>query len=233
MTQEKATILVIDDEVKIIEIVKTFLESHGYNVITATHGEEGLALFIKNPISLVVLDLMLPGLSGEELCHRIRQRSRVPILMLTAKVSESDMITGFDLGADDYLTKPFGLKTLLARIEAILRRSATEPKPLQKKQRYRDDDLVIDFEHLVVTKAGEAIKLTPIETDILMAMAAYPNKIFSREDLIRYALGDDFEGYDRTIDSHIKNLRQKIETNPKTPVYVLTVHGVGYRFGGV
>lgn len=233
MTQEKATILVIDDELKIIDIVKTFLESQGYRVISATNGEEGLALFFKSSVSLVVLDLMLPGLSGEVICQRIRQRSRVPILMLTAKVSEMDLITGFGLGADDYLTKPFGLKILLARIEAILRRTTSMTSALQKKGNYNDNDLVIDFEHASVVKDGDAVKLTPIETEILLVMASYPNKIFTREELIQFALGDDFDGYDRTIDSHIKNIRQKIETNPKMPEYVLTVHGVGYRFGGV
>lgn len=229
---EKPTILIIDDEVKIIEIVKTFLESKGYFVLTAENGEDGFELFKSNPITLVLLDLMLPGISGEELCMKIRQTSRIPIVMLTAKITETDLVNGFDYGADDYITKPFGLKELNVRIEAVLRRSTTDLTPLFQKSRFGDDDLVIDFERRIVLKKGQIVSLTPNEYKIFIALIKFPNKTFTRDELIQTALGQDFEGFDRAVDSHIKNIRQKIETDSKKPVYIITVHGIGYKFGG-
>lgn len=229
---EKPTILIIDDEVKIIEIVKTFLESKGYVVLTADNGEDGLELFKRNSITLILLDLMLPGLSGEEICIKIRQISRVPIIMLTAKITESDLVNGFDYGADDYITKPFGLKELNVRIEAVLRRSISDLTPLFQKTIFGDDDLAIDFESRVVLKKGKPVALTPNEYKLFVALIKFPNKTFTRDELIQAALGQDFEGFDRAVDSHIKNIRQKIETDSKKPVYIITVHGIGYKFGG-
>lgn len=229
---EKPTILIIDDEVKIIEIVKTFLESKGYVVLTADNGEDGLELFKRNSITLILLDLMLPGLSGEEICIKIRQTSRVPIIMLTAKITETDLVNGFDYGADDYITKPFGLKELNVRIEAVLRRSISDLTPLFQKTIFGDDDLAIDFESRVVLKKGKPVALTPNEYKIFVALIKFPNKTFTRDELIQAALGHDFEGFDRAVDSHIKNIRQKIETDSKKPVYIITVHGIGYKFGG-
>lgn len=229
---EKPTILIIDDEVKIIEVVKTFLESKGYKVITADNGEVGFDLFKKNPVSLVLLDLMLPGISGEEVCVKIRQFSRIPIIMLTAKVTEADLVNGLEYGADDYITKPFGLKELNARIEAVLRRSNDDLTPLYQKSAFGNSDLVVDFENRLVTKKSNPVNFTPNEFRIFASLVKFPNKTFTREELIEIALGEDFEGYDRAVDSHIKNIRQKIETDPKNPVYILTVHGVGYKFGG-
>jgi DNA-binding response OmpR family regulator len=229
---EQQTILIIDDEAKIIEIVKTFLESKGYKVITAENGEIGFELFKWNPISLVLLDLMLPGISGEEVCMKIRQLSRIPIIMLTAKVTEADLVNGLDYGADDYITKPFGLKELYARMEAVLRRSKSDLAPLYQKSIFGNLDLVIDFENRKVTKKQNSVNFTPNEFKIFTSLIKFPNKTFTREELIQIALGDDFEGYDRAVDSHIKNIRQKIETDPKNPVYIITVHGIGYKFGG-
>lgn len=229
---DKPTILIIDDEVKIIEIVKTFLESRGYLVLTAENGEDGLELFKRNSITLILLDLMLPGISGEEICIKIRQTSRVPIIMLTAKITETDLVNGFDYGADDYITKPFGLKELNVRIEAILRRSKSDLAPLFQKSIYGDDDLIIDFESRIVLKKGQPINLTPNEYKIFVALIKFPSKTFTRDELIQAALGQDFEGFDRAVDSHIKNIRQKIETDSKKPVYIITVHGIGYKFGG-
>ncbi|MDP2813913.1 MAG: response regulator transcription factor [Erysipelotrichaceae bacterium] len=229
---EKPTILIIDDEVKIIEIVKTFLESRGYLVLTAENGEDGLEMFKRNSITLVLLDLMLPGISGEEICIKIRQTSRVPIIMLTAKITETDLVNGFDYGADDYITKPFGLKELNVRIEAVLRRSISDLTPLFQKSIFGDDDLVIDFESRIVLKKGQPVTLTPNEYKIFVALIKFPSKTFTRDELIQAALGQDFEGYDRAVDSHIKNIRQKIETDSKKPVYIITVHGIGYKFGG-
>jgi DNA-binding response OmpR family regulator len=225
-------ILVVDDEVKILEVVKSFLESKGFTVFTAENGEEAFSVFEKEDISFVILDLMLPGMSGEEICMKLRRRSRVPILMLTAKAAEEDLLAGLSIGADDYLTKPFRLKELHARIEAILRRSSGEQAPLYRKTAFQDGDLEIDLESRTVRKGGKDASLTPNEFKLLAALTGYPNRTFTRDELIGAAFGDDFEGYDRSVDSHIKNLRQKIETDPKNPVYVLTVHGVGYRFGG-
>lgn len=229
---EKSTILIIDDETKIIEIVKTFLESKGYKVLTAENGEFGFELFKKNPVSLVLLDLMLPGMSGEEVCMKIRQLSRIPIIMLTAKVTEADLVNGLDFGADDYITKPFGLKELNARMEAVLRRSKDDLTPLYQKNIFGNSDLVVDFENRIVTKKSNPVNFTPNEYKIFASLIKFPNKTFTREELIEIALGKDFEGYDRAVDSHIKNIRQKIETDPKNPVYIITVHGIGYKFGG-
>ncbi|KAF0224466.1 MAG: two component transcriptional regulator [Erysipelotrichaceae bacterium] len=228
----KPTILIIDDEVKIIEIVKAFLETKGYNILSAETGELGFELFKRNSITLVLLDLMLPGISGEELCVKMRQTSRVPIIMLTAKVTEADLVNGFDYGADDYITKPFGLKELYVRVEAVLRRSKSDLVPLFQKSKFGDNDLIIDFENRIVLKKLEPVSFTPNEYKIFISLIKFPNKTFTRDELIQIALGQDFEGFDRAVDSHIKNIRQKIETDPKNPTYILTVHGIGYKFGG-
>lgn len=224
-------VLVVDDEVKILEVIKSFLESKEFAVFTAENGEQAFSVLEKEDITFVILDLMLPDMSGEEICSRIRQRSRVPILMLTAKVSEKDLLNGLDIGADDYLTKPFRLKELHARMEAILRRTSDDKAPLYRRVFFNNGDLEIDLENHTVKKNGIEVNLTPNEYKILSALIKYPNRTFTREDLISTALGEDFEGYDRAVDSHIKNIRQKIETDSKNPVYILTVHGVGYKFG--
>ena len=228
----KKKVLVVDDEVKILEVIKSFLESKDYMVFTAENGKQAFSIFEKENISFVILDLMLPDLSGEEICSRLRRISRVPILMLTAKVGEEDLLKGLDIGADDYLTKPFRLKELHARIEAILRRSSGDLVPLYRKMDFNERDLEVDLENHSIKKNGKVVNLTPNEFKILAALIKYPNKVFTRDELITTALGEDFEGYDRSVDSHIKNLRQKIETDSKNPVYVLTIHGIGYKFGG-
>jgi DNA-binding response OmpR family regulator len=225
-------ILVVEDEEKIAAVVKSFLESKGFTVIVAENGKSALELFDKESIGLVLLDLMLPELSGEEVCKSLRKKSKVPIIMLTAKSDEADMLQGLGIGADDYITKPFSFKALYARMEAVLRRSADDMTGLQSKKTFNNGDLVIDYESYYVAKAGEERKLTPNEYKLLAALTRYPNKVFTREELIASAFGDEFEGYDRTIDSHIKNLRQKVEDDPKNPCYVKTIHGVGYKFGG-
>jgi DNA-binding response OmpR family regulator len=225
-------ILVVEDEEKIVVVVKSFLESKGFTVIVAENGKRALEIFDKESVGLVLLDLMLPELSGEEVCKTLRKKSKVPIIMLTAKSDEADMLQGLGIGADDYITKPFSLKALYARMEAVLRRSADDITGMLSKRTYNNGDLIIDYESYYVAKAGEEIKLTPNEYKLLAALTRYPNKVFTREELIASAFGDEFEGYDRTIDSHIKNLRQKVEDDPKTPCYVKTIHGVGYKFGG-
>lgn len=232
MNQTAKKILVVEDEEKIMNVVKSFLESQGFLVVTAQNGSKAIEVFNQENISMILLDLMLPEISGEEVCSIIRKKSRVPIIMLTAKSDEADMLKGLGIGADDYITKPFSLRTLLARIEAVMRRSSDDLEALVSKNSYFNDDLTIDYDSRTITKKSEKVKLTPNEYNILSVLARYPNKAFTREELIASALGNEYDGYDRTIDSHIKNLRQKIETDPKNPVYVITVHGVGYKFGG-
>ncbi|SHI79367.1 response regulator transcription factor [Parasporobacterium paucivorans] len=225
-------ILVVDDEPKILEVVSSYLESKGFKVFTAETGGEALDIFAKNRISLVVLDLMLPDISGEEICTRLRKESRVPVIMLTAKTQENDLLNGLQSGADDYITKPFSLKELHARIEAILRRSAEDLAPLLAKLTWNEGDLIIDFDRNVVKKGGEEVSLTPIEWRIISALVKYPKKVFTRDELIDIAFDAGFDGYDRVIDTHIKNLRQKIEDDTKNTIYILTVRGRGYKFGG-
>ena len=229
---KQKTILIVDDENMMREAVASYLEKQGYDVLQAETGKQALNLMEKEAISFVILDLMLPDIPGEEICSRIRKQSRIPIIMLTAKTMEDDMLNGLDLGADDYITKPFSLKNLYARIQAVLRRSSGDLKPLAEKFSWNHDDLVIDYNRKEVLKKGESISLTPIEWKILAAFTKYPQKVFTREELITAAFDLDFSGYDRVIDTHIKNLRKKIEDDPKNPVYLCTIHGIGYKFGG-
>lgn len=225
-------ILVVDDEEMIREVVSSYLEKKGFHVLTAESGREALQIFEQQAISFVILDLMLPDLSGEEICTRIRKQSRVPIIMLTAKTMEEDLLNGLHIGADDYITKPFSLKELYARMEAILRRSADDLKPLAAEFQWNHGDLEVNLEQRIVKKQGNPVMLTPLEWKIFSALITYPQKVFTRDDLLTVAFDMDFDGYDRVIDTHIKNLRRKIEDDPKKPVYICTVYGVGYRFGG-
>ena len=175
---------------------------------------------------------MLPDLPGEAVCRAIRKKSRVPIIMLTAKTEEDDMLRGLGIGADDYVTKPFSPRQIVARVAAILRRVSTEAVPIVDEYSFRDRELVIDNMRHEVLRGGHTVSLTPNEFKLLLTMVKYPTKTFTREELISMVLGADFEGSDRVIDSHIKNIRQKIESDAKKPAYILTVHGIGYKFGG-
>lgn len=227
-----STILVVDDEEKILEAVSAYLQAKGFKTLTATSGLEALDVFAKHTVDFVVLDLMLPDLSGEEVCRRLRRQSRVPIIMLTAKSAEDDMLAGLSMGADDYITKPFSLKELLARIEVVMRRSGSDARALAQRMSYNDGDLIIDFDTKEVRKAGKSLNLTPKEWNILTTLAKFPHKVFSRDELIAVAFDMSFDGFDRVIDTHIKNLRTKIEDDSKKPVYIRTIHGMGYKFGG-
>ena len=217
MSPKNKNILLVDDEPKILEVLKALFESKGFQVFSAESGGEALKIFHSQNIALVILDLMLPDISGEEVCKAIRRISRVPILMLTAKSEEDDLVAGLGIGADDYITKPFSLKELSARAEAVLRRAQDDLVPLMARNSFCGGDLVVDFEKNIFLKSGRPVNLTPIETRVLAALMKYPGKVFTRDDLIAVALGSAFDGYDRTVDSHIKNLRQKIEDTPKTP----------------
>jgi len=229
---EKKNILVVDDEERIVEFVESYLVKNGYNVIKAYNGREALDKFNSNDINLIVLDLMMPDITGEEVCTEIRKSSRVPIIMLTAKVEEENILKGLDIGADDYITKPFSPRQLVARVGAILRRTDGENYSVSSFLSFNSGELTIDTIKYEVIKKGEVIDLTPNEYRILYTLAKSPKRVFSRDDLIDIAMGDDFSGYDRAIDSHIKNLRRKIEEDTKNNQYILTVHGLGYKFGG-
>ena len=230
---EKTHILVVDDEETIVEFVESYLIKDGYTVHKAYNGKDALAAFNSQPLSLVILDLMLPDIRGEEVCRTIRKTSRVPIIMLTAKVEEEHILKGLDIGADDYVTKPFSPRQLMARVGAMLRRTEGADFGVSSLLSFQNKDLMLDTVTHEVTKNGEPVGLTPIEFKLLCTLAKSPGRTFSRNDLIDLALGDDYMGFDRSIDSHIKNLRQKIETDTKNCEYILTVHGVGYKFGGI
>lgn len=232
MAQPVKRILVVDDEEKIAAVISAYLAQAGYEAHIAASGAQALAAFETLLPSLVILDLMLPDTSGEELCRSLRRRSRVPIIMLTAKAEEEDILKGLDLGADDYVTKPFSPRQLVARVAALLRRSEEDARPLANILSFGAGDLSIDYTSLTVKKQGIPVSLTPNEFKLLSALLKYPNKVFTREELIAAVMGRDFDGYDRIIDTHVKNLRHKIETDPRHPQYIVTVYGVGYRFGG-
>ena len=222
-------IVVIDDEPSVQEVVRGYLEKDGYLVYVAGNGREGLALAERARPGLIVLDLMLPDVSGEEICREIRSRSDVPILMLTAKASEAERVGGLALGADDYLTKPFSPRELVARVRAVLRRTQGVETPLVEILSFDAGALEIDTVQHEVSRDGEIVDLTPNEYRLLVTLARYPGRVYSRFELINHVQGYDFEGYERTIDAHVKNLRKKIEPDPKRPRYVETVFGVGYR----
>ena len=226
-------ILVVEDEKNILEVIEAYLLKEGFRVITAEDGEMALELFKNEKIHLIVLDLMLPKISGEEVCTTIRATSDIPIIMLTAKVNEDDKIEGLTIGADDYITKPFSPRELVSRVKALLRRSYRDSNPLAEKLVFNDGDLEVDIDKMIVRKKRENIYLTSNEFKILSSLLTRPGQVFSREQLIELAFGYDYDGFDRTIDTHIKNIRQKIEDNPKSPNYIITVYGVGYKFGGM
>lgn len=225
----KKNILVVDDEEQIVEIIKAYLEREDYHVFTAYNGQDALKLFERETIDFVVLDLMLPDLSGEEVCKKIRLTSQVPIIMLTAKVEERDRIYGLNIGADDYMIKPFSAKELVARIRAIFRRFSSESVKAEIIE-FNSGDLIVDFDKMEIKKQGTLVNITPKEFEVIGLLVRHPGMVFSREQMISEVLGYDFEGYDRAIDAHIKNIRHKIE-DPKNK-YIKTVYGVGYKFMG-
>ena len=229
-SQPNKKIVVIDDDPSVQEVVRAYLERDGYLVYVAGTAAEGLAIAERVKPGLLVLDLMLPDRSGEDVAREIRQRSDLPILMLTAKASEDERVSGLALGADDYLTKPFSPRELVARVRAILRRSQDTETPLVDVLTFDDGALEIDTVAHEVRRDGEPVELTPNEYKLLQTLARYPSRVYSRFELIHHVQGYEYEGYERTIDAHVKNLRKKIEPDPKHPRYVETVFGTGYRF---
>ena len=222
-------VLVVDDDVKTVELVKLYLNRDGYKVLTAYEGVEALRLAREGHPDLIVLDLMLPGIDGWDVCRTLRDESDVPIIMLTARTTDQDKLTGLGLGADDYVTKPFSPRELAARVRAVLRRLPGERGPAEIKR----GELTVNFFKHEVSLAGRALNLTTVEFKILGVLVKEPGRVFSRAQLIEKALGYDYEGFDRTIDVHILNLRRKLEPDPSHPKYLKTVYGAGYKLSEV
>lgn len=231
MNNNELRILVVDDEPNLLRLVTAYLDQEGYQVKGVDAGLKALELFLSWKPHLVVLDLMLPDLSGEEICQRIRQQSDIPILMLTAKSGEQHLLEGFAIGADDYVTKPFSPKEVVARVRTLIRRSQSATLPQSDILSFDQGRLTIHVPKHQVCKDGVLVNLTPIEYKLLITLARHLGRTYSRAQLVEKAMGHDYQGYDRTIDAHIKNLRQKIEDQPKEPRYLLTVFGIGYKFG--
>ncbi len=230
MNNPKKTILIVDDEPQIIKVLNAYLEREGFTVLMALDGLQAIRHFDQEKPDFIILDLNLPGMDGLEVCREIRKGSDVPILMLTARVEEMDKLIGLELGADDYVVKPFSPREVVARIKTILKRTSASTS---SNEVIKSGKLIIDLDQHTVHLADKPIDLTPTEFDILVTLARSPKRVFSRLQIMEQAQGDAFEGYERTIDAHIKNLRLKLEPNPKEPVYIQTVFGLGYKFEAV
>lgn len=223
-------ILVADDEQRLTDVLREYLQSEGYRVLTAPDGETALELAWKHTPDLVVLDVMMPGRDGWSVCREIRSRSSMPVIMLTARTEEDDKLLGLELGADDYLTKPFSIRELAARIKTVLRRTQGAADLRAAEDRITVDTLIIDLTTAEVTVDGDPVQLTSTEFKLLTTLARRPGRLFSRTQLMEVAMGGFYEGYERSIDTHISNLRKKIEPVPAEPRWILTVHGLGYKF---
>jgi len=221
------TILVVDDEPQIVRFVRAYLEDAGYRVVTAGDGQAALFVARHEKPDLVILDLMMPGMDGWDFIRRYRQERETPVIMLTARVEETDQVLGLELGADDYVTKPFSPRALVARVRAVLRRAQGTPTPSAV---LRGGDIVLDREAHTVRVGGQEANLTPTEFDLLEVLMTTPGRVFSRAELLDRVLGDKADVFERTIDAHVKNLRRKIEPDSARPHYVITVRGTGYKF---
>jgi two-component system alkaline phosphatase synthesis response regulator PhoP len=221
------TILVVDDEERLLSLVKAYLTQEGFRVVTASDGRTALFQARQEKPDLIILDIMMPEMDGYEFMRVHRRERGTPIIMLTARVDESDKVLGLELGADDYMTKPFSPRELVARVRAVLRRVGQDTP---KAEVLRVADITLDRMSYVVTVGGRSVDLTPSEFDLLATLMSAPGRAYSRFDLLDHMQGVAYDGYERTVDVHIKNLRSKIETNPRKPRYIETVYGVGYRF---
>jgi DNA-binding response OmpR family regulator len=226
----KISILIVDDEIKIVEVLEAYLNKDNFKVLKANNGIDALKLFEENKVSLILLDLMLPDMSGVEVCKKIREESDVPIIMVSAKNEAEDRLAGFEVGADDYIAKPFCAKEVVARVKAVLKR--TEKCSDKDIYSFDNEELIIKANSHEVLLKNEPVILTATEYKILLNLAKNPKRVYSREQLLLLALGDENDSYDRVIDTHVKNLRGKIEEDSKKPKYIVTVYGVGYRFEG-
>ncbi len=221
------TILIVEDEPGLVKVLRSYLEGAGYGVLSAYRGDTGLSTWEHKRPDLVILDLNLPGMDGLDVARQIRRRADTPLIMLTARVDETDRLIGLELGADDYIVKPFSPREVVARVRAVLRRAEAAPSAPSV---LRLGDLEIDLDAHTVTRQGQALELTPTEFNLLWEMASQPGRAFTRLQLLEDVQGTAYEGYERTIDAHIKNLRAKLEPDPKHPQYIETVFGIGYRF---
>jgi len=221
------TILIIEDETELSRVLRSYLEKAGMTVLSAARGDSGLALWEKHSPDLVLLDLNLPGMDGLDVARQIRRKADTPIIMVTARVDETDRLVGLELGADDYISKPYSPREVVARVRAVLRRVGSNTPGSQKLE---IADLEIDLDAHTVKKSNEIIDLTPTEFSLLTMLAGQPGRVFSRLQLLESSQGTAYEGYERTVDAHIKNLRSKLESDPRQPKYIETVFGVGYRF---
>jgi DNA-binding response OmpR family regulator len=226
------SILLVEDDRKIARIAKVYLENEGFKVVTVEKGNDAITYVLNELPSLVILDLMLPDMSGEEVCQELKETGDFPIIMLTAKSSEEERVAGFALGADDYVVKPFSPRELVARVKAVLKRFQRKDISGAALMRFNNGILTIDARSYEVKKRGAPITLTPSEFKIISVLAGSPGRVFSRGELVDSALGYQFEGYERSIDAHIKNIRYKIEDDPKKPLFINTIYGVGYKFTG-
>lgn len=225
------SVLLVDDDEKLCDLLKSYFEREQFVVYVAHNGVEALSLLKQYEPQIMILDLMMPAMDGFEVCRRIRVFSDIPIIFLSAKDDETDRLVGLNIGADDYVSKPFNVKELIARAHSLLRRARGEV--IQHTSRYEIRDLVIDKEKFTVLRGGKPIVLTPTEFKILEVLASSPDRVFSRMQLMEKAQGGySFEGYERTIDTHVRNLRKKLEPDPAAPMYILTVYGIGYKFAG-
>jgi DNA-binding response OmpR family regulator len=220
-------VLIVEDEKKLVNILKAYLEQAGFGVVTASDGQQALTVFRHEKPALVLLDLNLPVMDGLDVCRALRKESSVPIIIVTARVEETDRLIGLELGADDYISKPFSPREVVARVRAVLRRTEGEPT---RAETLTADDLTLDLTKHSARLENRELELTPTEFDLLAVLMQTPGRTYTRLQLLDRVQGEAFDGYERTIDAHIKNLRQKIERDPKSPRYILTVFGVGYKF---
>jgi len=225
--QMMSSILIIEDETELVKVLWSYLEQAGFTVFSSGRGDAGLVMWEQKHPDLVLLDLNLPGMDGLDVAREIRRKGDTPIIMLTARVEEMDELIGLELGADDYIAKPFSPRLVVARVRALLRRSEAPQSTLPM---LRAADLEIDLQGHTTIRSGESIELTPTEFSLLVTLAREPGRVFSRLQLLEATQGNAYEGYERTIDAHIKNLRAKLEFDPRNPIYIETVFGIGYRF---
>lgn len=227
------TVLIVEDDRKIAKIIKVYLEGEGFRTHVAENGRQAIDFALQEQPSVIILDLMLPDMSGEEVCQEMREIGDFPILMVTAKSSEEERVAGFALGADDYIVKPFSPRELVARVRAVLKRAKRMEASGVPSMSFNGGTLIIDSRSFEVKKEGLVVPLTPTEFKVISVLAGSPGRVFTRGDLVESALGYQFDGYERSIDAHIKNIRYKLEKDPRSPLLVLTVYGVGYKFAGM
>ena len=225
-------VLIAEDDPKIANVVRVYLENAGYSVIYTDRGKELLELAGKEPPLLVILDLMLPDMDGEVICQELKEMGDIPVIMLTSKASEEERLAGFALGADDYVVKPFSPRELVFRVKAVLKRARREEVGGITTLSFNGGELTLDGRSYEVARGNAPVTLTPTEFKVLHTLAVTPQKVFTREELVEKALGYSFEGYERSIDAHVKNIRHKIGDDSRNPTYIQTIYGVGYRFGG-